>query len=367
MKDKDVVFMREAIELAKKRKGFTHPNPTVGAVLVKNGKIIGKGYHFKAGYPHAEREAIKDALSRGENIEGSTMYVTLEPCCHYGKTPPCTEAIIDNQIKRVVIATLDPNPLVAGNGVKILQKAGIDVKIGVLEGKAKRLNEDFFIFIKQKRPFVHLKVAQTLDGKIATKTGSSKWITNQKSREFAHILRNEATAVLVGKDTVLKDNPELTVRHIKTDKQPIRVVLDKNLNIPLNFKIFNDKAKTLVLTSNLADKNKLKSLKSNKNVYVEFLPLNKDGNFNVRNILDVLYKRGIVHLLVEGGRFTITEFIKSNLYDKISLFIAPKIIGSDGISSIGSLKIDNINESLNLKIDNIKELEGDIYLELYPT
>ena len=295
------------------------------------------------------------------------MYITLEPCCHYGRTPPCTEAIIDNRIKKVVIGTLDSNPLVAGKGVKILQGAGIEVKTGVLEEETKKLNEDFFIYIKQKRPFVHIKIAQTLDGKIATKTGSSKWITNQESRKFTHILRNEATAILVGKDTVLKDNPELTVRHIKTDgEQPIRVVIDKKLDIPLNFKIFDGKAKTLVLTSDLADKNKLNSLRNIENVDVEILPLNTDGKFSINDILETLYKREIVHLLVEGGKFTITEFIKNNLYDKISLFIAPKLVGGDGISSIGSLNINNINESLNLKVNDIKNFKGDLYLELYP-
>jgi len=362
--DKDIEYMKLALELAKERKGLTHPNPTVGAVIVKDGKIIGKGIHYKAGHPHAEREAIKDALSKGEDITNSTMYITLEPCCHYGKTPPCTEAIIDNRIKRVVVATLDANPLVAGKGIEILKNAGIETKVGVLEEEAKKLNEDFFVYIREQRPFVNLKLAQTLDGKIATKTGSSKWITSEKSRAYAHQLRKEATAVLIGVNTALKDNPELTVRAVKTERQPIRVLLDKELKTPLDYKIFNDKAKTLVFTSELADKEKLKELKKRKNIEIVKLDL-KDNQFSIRDILNELYKREIVHLLVEGGKDTITRFIKENLFDKISLFIAPKFVGEDGISSIGVLDVNRIDEAKEFEIRAIDRFDKDIFLEIY--
>jgi len=361
---KDKIFMKEALKLAKKRKGLTHPNPTVGAVIVKNGKIIGKGYHEKAGMPHAERQAIKDAINKGYDITNSTMYITLEPCCHYGKTPPCTQAIIDNRIKRVVIATLDPNPLVAGKGVEILKKQGLDVEVGVLENEAKELNEDFFVFIKEKRPFIHLKWAQSLDGKIATFTGSSKWITGEKARKYAHKLRNEATAILVGVGTVLKDNPSLTVRYIKTEKQPIRVLIDKELKVPSDFNIYDSKAKTVVITSNKANKEKLKKLSEKENVKVKILPL-KSGKFEIKDILETLYKEEIVHLFVEGGKEVITEFIKKNLFDKISVFIAPKIIGEDGISAVGKLGIEKIEDAILPIRKRIIDLGKDVLIQLY--
>ncbi len=359
----DEKYMKEAIELAKKRKGLTHPNPTVGAVIVKDRKIIGKGFHEKAGKPHAEREAIKDALEKGENIEGATMYVTLEPCCHYGRTPPCTEAIIDNRIKRVVVATLDPNPQVAGKGIEILKEKGIEVKTGVLEDEAKELNEDFFVYITEKRPFVHLKIAQSIDGKIATYTGSSKWITGEKARKYAHKLRKEATAIMVGVGTALADNPSLTVRHVETEKQPKRVLVDKDLKTPFDFNIFDKSAETIVITSDRVDKEKIKELEKRENIKVIILPLKKE-RFSIKDILDALYKEEIVHLLVEGGKNLITQFIKEGIYDKISLFIAPKIIGEEGISSIGKLGIKDIKDAVKLKRKKTLELGEDILIDL---
>jgi diaminohydroxyphosphoribosylaminopyrimidine deaminase/5-amino-6-(5-phosphoribosylamino)uracil reductase len=358
----DRIFMRRALNLAKKRKGLTHPNPAVGAVIVKDGKIIGEGSHKKAGMPHAEREAIKDAISKGFDISGSTMYVTLEPCCHYGRTPPCTEAIIDSRIKKVVVATLDPNPLVAGKGIEILRNQGIEVEVGVLEKEAKELNEDFFVYIKGKRPFIHLKWAQSIDGKIATFTGSSKWITGEEARKYAHKLRKEATAVLVGTKTALKDNPSLTVRHIKTEKQPVRVLIDKDLKTPVNFNIFNDDAKTVVFIGENADKEKIKVLKDKENIELIELQL-KNGKFDLENILNELYKKEIVHLLVEGGREVITEFIKNNLFDKISVFIAPKIIGDEGISAVSKLSIEDIKDAIKLKKQKVKNLGEDLLIE----
>lgn len=364
MKKTDEKYMRLALKEAKKGKGYTHPNPAVGAVIVKNGQVIGRGYHKKAGLPHAEREAIKDAILKGYDITGSTMYVTLEPCCHYGKTPPCTEAIIDSKIKKVVVATLDPNPVVAGKGVEILKNNGIDVITGVLQKEAERLNEDFFVYIRKKRPFIHLKIAQTLDGKIATKTGSSKWITGEKSRRYAHRLRKEATAVMVGVGTVLKDNPQLTVRKYPSKKQPLRVLIDKRLKTPLEYRIFDNSAETVVFSSKLASKEKLKKLQK-KGVRIIKLPL-KEGRFDLKDILRELYRMEVMHLLVEGGKELITQFVSENIFDKISVFEAPKLVGEDGISSIGRLGIENISEALELKIEQIKRLDRDIYLEIYP-
>ncbi|WP_457622443.1 bifunctional diaminohydroxyphosphoribosylaminopyrimidine deaminase/5-amino-6-(5-phosphoribosylamino)uracil reductase RibD [Persephonella sp.] len=363
-KTADELFMKEALKLAEPRKGLTHPNPTVGAVIVKNGKVIGKGYHKKAGMPHAEREAINDAVKKGYNIEGSTMYVTLEPCFHYGRTPPCTEAIIDSRIKRIVIATVDPNPQVSGKGVEILNKHGIETVVGILQEEAKKLNEDFFVYIKKKRPFIHLKIAQSLDGKIATRTGSSKWITSEESRKYVHQLRKESTAVMVGTNTALKDNPNLTVRHIETERQPLRVVLDKDLKIPEDYNLFNNEAKTVLFTSNLADIDKIKRLED-RGVQIVRLPL-KNGKFKLYDILENLYSMDVIHLLVEGGRDLITQFLQEKLFDKISVFIAPKIIGEDGISSFGKLGVNSVDKSINLHLEDIKRFGDDILLQLRP-
>ena len=360
--EKDIHYMAHAIKLANKYKGLTHPNPTVGAVIVKNNRIIGEGFHKGAGFPHAEIEAIQDAIKKGESLEDSTIYITLEPCCHYGRTPPCTDAIIKYGFKKVVIGTLDPNPHVSGKGVNILKDKGIEVVVGVLEKEAKKLNEDFFTFITEKRPYVHIKVAQTLDGKIATYTGSSKWITGEKSRTFAHRLRKEAGAVLVGINTVLIDNPKLTVRHIKTDKQPLRIVLDKNLKIPLNANALSKEAKTLIITSELVDKEKVKRLLY-LGIEVEMLPVEK-GRFSIKNLLELLYSKGVVQILVEGGASTITEFLKSGYLDRLSVFISPKIVGSEGLDVIKELEISSIQESYSFSVEEIKRFEDDIYISL---
>ncbi len=362
--ERDTYFMSIAIELAYKFKGLTHPNPTVGAVIVKNGEVIGKGFHKGAGKPHAEIEAINDALKRGYSLKGTTIYVTLEPCCHYGRTPPCTDAIVKHGFKRVVVSTLDPNPLVSGKGIEFLRSKGIEVVTGVLEAEAKKLNEDFFVFIKEKRPFVHLKIAQTIDGKIATFTGDSKWITSEPSRKYAHKLRKEAGAVLVGVGTAINDNPELTVRHIKTEKQPVRVLIDKKLKTPISYKIFNEKSKTVVITSDEADKEKLVKLKE-KNVELKLLPT-VNGKFQVKDILDVLYSIGVVQVLVEGGSKTVTEFIKSGYVDRLSVFIAPKLIGDRGLSSISELNIQKVSESIHLTIEDIRIFQDDIYVSYRP-
>ncbi|WP_457623199.1 bifunctional diaminohydroxyphosphoribosylaminopyrimidine deaminase/5-amino-6-(5-phosphoribosylamino)uracil reductase RibD [Persephonella sp.] len=360
----DKLFMEKALELARMGKGLTHPNPTVGAVIVKDGRIIGLGYHKKAGKPHAEIEAIKDAVNKGFKVEGSTMYVTLEPCCHYGKTPPCTDAIITNKIKKVVVATLDPNPQVSGKGIKKLKEKGIETVVGLLEKDAVKINEDFFTYVTKKRPFIHLKTAQTIDGKIATKTGSSKWITSEEGRKFAHRLRYESSCVLVGSNTVLKDNPQLTVRYFNVEKQPKRVILDTDLKIPLNYKIFDRSAETIVFTRENGDKEKIKKLKD-LGIEVIQVPL-KEHKLNLKNIIEEIYKRDLIHILVEGGSSVTSSFLREGLYDKLSVFIAPKIIGEDGLPSIKSLGIRSIDESLVLKIESLKKIGSDVYLELYP-
>ncbi|GBC89277.1 Riboflavin biosynthesis protein RibD [bacterium HR13] len=356
MRETDHHFMRRALELAKLRKGLTHPNPTVGCVIVKDGKIIAEGYHEKAGMPHAEAVALEKA---GTQAEGSTLYVTLEPCTHYGRTPPCTDAIIRAKVKRVVIATLDPNPLMSGRGVQKLREAGIDVCVGVLEDEARELNEDFFTYITQKRPYITLKLAQSIDGRIATKHGESKWITNQESRTFAHRLRAEATAVLVGINTVLRDDPSLTVRHIPWESQPIRIVLDPNLKIPITSKLVREKtAKTLIITAS-ENGEKIKILED-EGIKV-LLASAKEGKLILREVLRELYFMEIMHLLVEGGAQTITSFIKEDLYDRLFIFLAPILIGEGiGIGDIGTSKLLDAKRHM---LKNIYRFGDDIGLE----
>ena len=251
--EEDYKFMRHAINLAKKGEGFTNPNPLVGSVIVKDGKIIGEGFHKKYGELHAEREALKNCLERKNNPEGATLYVTLEPCCHFGKQPPCTQAIIQSGIKKVIVGSRDPNPLVSGKGNKILRENNITVFEDCLISECDSLNEIFFHYIKTSLPFIALKFASTLDGKIATKDGNSKWITNEESRSFVHSLRNKYSAILCGINTVLQDNPLLTCR-IPNSRNPVRIILDSNLKIPENSKIVKtaSEIKTIVSCTNSA-------------------------------------------------------------------------------------------------------------------
>ena len=349
----DAYFMHLALELARLRKGLTHPNPTVGCVIVKDGKVVGQGYHEKAGMPHAEVVALRQA---GPLARGADLYVTLEPCTHYGRTPPCTDAIIEAGIKRVVIGVLDPNPLVSGKGAERLRKAGIEVRVGVLEEEAKRLNEDFFTYITQKRPYITLKLAQSIDGCIATKKGDSKWITSQQSRDFAHRLRAEATAVLVGINTLLMDDPLLTVRAFPWERQPLRVVLDPHLRIPIECKLVKDKsAKTLVFTSSEKEE-KIRAL-SQEGVEVVIL----EKNFSLRDVLKELYKREVMHLLVEGGARTVSAFIREDLYDRLFVFFGPILVG-DGIK-VSDLGVDFLSQAPRLRLREVKVFDSDLAVE----
>ena len=352
IREVDKNFMHLALQLARKRKGYTHPNPTVGAVVVKNGKIVGLGYHERAGKPHAEVVAINQA---GDEAKEATLYVTLEPCTHYGRTPPCTNLILEKKLKRVVVATLDPNPKVSGKGVERLKKAGIQVDVGVLEREARELNEDFFVYISQGRPYVTLKWAQTLDGKLATLTGNSKWISSYESRKLAHILRREATAVLVGINTIIKDDPQLTVRYVPAEKQPLRIIIDPKLKIPLNSKVLDvSEARTMIVTSE-CDSKKVKLLESRG---VEIIKLE---NLSVSTILKELYRREIMHILVEGGPKTLSRFLEKKLFDRVAVFIAPKVMG-EGLT-IEGLGIKKVEQALKLKKSKSLNLGEDIYVE----
>ncbi|EDP75259.1 bifunctional diaminohydroxyphosphoribosylaminopyrimidine deaminase/5-amino-6-(5-phosphoribosylamino)uracil reductase RibD [Hydrogenivirga sp. 128-5-R1-1] len=351
----DVGYMSLALSLAKRRKGLTHPNPTVGCVVVNEGEIVGLGYHEGAGHPHAEVVALEQA---GEKAKGSTLYVTLEPCTHFGRTPPCTDALIRAGIRKAVVAVKDPNPVVGGKGIERLREAGLDVEVGVLEEEARELNEDFFTFITMKRPYVTLKLAQTLDGKVATPSGDSKWISSPESRRFAHRLRSEATAVLVGLNTFLRDNPSLTIRHIPFGRQPLRIVIDPELEIPMDSNLVSDgMAQTLVVFSRRDPAKESELLGAG----VQLLYMEK---IELGELLKELASRDVLHLLVEGGAYTVSQFLKEGLWDRLVVFQAPRVMG-DGISLSG-LGVDRVNDCLKLKIRREHALGEDRVFEYVP-
>lgn len=353
--------MELAIELAKKGEGKVNPNPMVGAVIVKDGIVIGEGYHEKYGEGHAEVNAFK---SLKEDPSGATMYVTLEPCSHYGKTPPCADKIIENNIKRVVIGMIDPNPLVAGNGVDKLKKAGIEVKVGVLEEKCKKLNEVFIKYILSKKPFVVLKTAMSLDGKIATRTGESKWISSEKSRLQVHNLRNKLSGIMVGVNTVIKDNPELTCR-IENGSNPIRIIVDSTLRIPMNSKVLQNKDnKTIIATTKRANiKNMQELLKKNINVLIID---EKNGQVDLSALIKKLGELNIDSILLEGGSTLNYSALEESIVDKVMIYISPKIIGGESSKTpVGGIGIDKLNDAFKLKDITTNIVDEDILVEGY--
>ncbi|MGH2576020.1 MAG: bifunctional diaminohydroxyphosphoribosylaminopyrimidine deaminase/5-amino-6-(5-phosphoribosylamino)uracil reductase RibD [Ignavibacteria bacterium] len=331
-KKNDEKMMRHCIELAKKGTGYVSPNPLVGAVIVKDGKIISEGYHKKFGSSHAEINAINSAKRKGLDLKNSTMYVNLEPCSHFGKTAPCVDSIIKNKFSKVVIGTRDPNPLVSGKGINKLKKNNVIVREGILKKECTGLNKFFFKFIRTGLPYITIKSAQTSDGFIADKNHKSKWISSIESRRLVHKFRNEYDAALVGKNTVGHDNPSLTVRHIK-GRSPYRIVIDKKLSLGLNKKIFSDnlRDRTIIISSNTADKNKIK-LFSQKNIEIIFSEIKKN-KIDLKEAVKKIGKLGIMSILVEGGGYTFSEFIKQKIVDELLVFISPKIMGK-GIKGI---------------------------------
>jgi diaminohydroxyphosphoribosylaminopyrimidine deaminase/5-amino-6-(5-phosphoribosylamino)uracil reductase len=329
----DEKYMRIAFQLAEKARGRTSPNPMVGALVVKGGRIIGRGYHRKAGEPHAEAIALKKA---GWKAKGATLYVTLEPCSHTDKrTPPCTPLVLQSKVKRVVVSMVDPNPRVSGGGIRALRKAGLDVVTGVLEAEAKKLNEAYVKYINTGMPFVTVKIAQTLDGKIATASGESKWITGEQARAEGHRLRNSNDAILVGINTVLNDNPSLTTR-IPGGRDPIRVILDSRLRIPLNAKIITQKslAKTYIATLDTMPKGKLVKLLDTGTEIL--LARGREGRVDLKDLIKMLGRFGITSVLIEGGAEVNASALKSGIVDKVVMFIAPKLMtGADSLCSIG--------------------------------
>jgi len=346
--------MKLALELAKKGEGSVSPNPLVGAVIVKNGKVVASGWHKKFGGDHAEIVALKNAKAKKVNVSGSTLYVNLEPCSHFGKTPPCADAIIESGIKKVVIAMKDPNPLVGGKGIKKLIEAGIEVKVGCLKKEAQKLNEKFAKWISTKIPFVAIKFAMSLDGKIATRTGDSKWITSDASRKLVHELRDSYDAILVGRNTVATDNPVL--KGIK--REPKRIILDSKLVLSPNSNVFRD-SNVVVITTSAAPQSKIK-LFEKKNISVVVF---KD-KIDIKPLLKYLGEIGISSVFVEGGSEIFGSFIDSRAVDKVYCFISPQIIGGAGAkTAIAGKGADMVKNALNFNNSSFKQIGQDVLVE----
>jgi diaminohydroxyphosphoribosylaminopyrimidine deaminase/5-amino-6-(5-phosphoribosylamino)uracil reductase len=335
----DIQYMRAALRLARRALGQTAPNPMVGAVLVKRGQIIGRGWHRRAGLPHAEIEALQDAERRGNSPRGATIYVTLEPCCTHGRTPPCTEALKAAGIKRVVVGATDPNPHHAGKGFSILRRAGIDVITGVLAEDCTRLNEGFNHWIVERTPFVTVKAAMTLDGKIATASGESKWITGEKARAYGMQLRRQHDVILVGVNTVLVDDPSLTIRNVQWPTSNVqcsrlrRIILDSRARTPVSAKVVSDEfsALTTIVVSKAAPKSRVAALAKRVNVLVaptgQSAIRNPQSAIPLRWLLRKLGSEDVTNLLVEGGGEVNASFLLGGLAQRVAFFYAPKILG----------------------------------------
>lgn len=363
VRQEDIEYMRRAIELAERGVGFTNPNPMVGAVIVKGGKVIGEGWHERCGEWHAERNAFKNCTVPAE---GATMYVTLEPCCHYGKTPPCTEAIIEHGIARVVVGMEDPNPLVAGKGIALLREAGIEVVCGVEEEALREQNRVFLKYISTKLPWVAMKTAMTLDGKIATRTGDSKWITGAEARAYVHELRHRFMAIVVGIGTAVADDPLLNCRiEGRGVRQPIRVVVDSNARLSLDSQLVKTAGeyRTIVAHTRFAPEESVKALRE---AGVEMLLCKeKEGLVDVRNLLELLGLSGIDSILLEGGGSLNYTFLSEGLADELYAFIAPKIVGGmNAKTPVEGAGMEKMADAINLELENVLNIGHDVLLKL---
>jgi len=354
-------YMKMALELAARARGRTSPNPMVGAVVVKDGTVIGKGWHQRAGTPHAEIHAIREA---GADAAGATLYVTLEPCCHHGRTGPCSEAVIRARVARVVVAMADPNPLVSGGGIKRLAEAGIDVACGVLEQEAAALNEIFIKYITTRMPFVLAKAAMSLDGKIATRTGKSRWITGPEARAYGHRLRGWHDAILVGLGTVLADDPFLTARLPGGGgRDPVRVILDSQARAPLDANVFSrhSKATAIVATTPLAPPGRLAALES---AGAKVLVAGEGPAVDIKVLFAKLAAMEITSVLIEGGAAVHASALEAGVVDKVAWFVAPKIIGGAGAPGpVGGRGIEDPSLAVALDRLEIKRLGEDFCLE----
>jgi diaminohydroxyphosphoribosylaminopyrimidine deaminase / 5-amino-6-(5-phosphoribosylamino)uracil reductase len=366
----DAAYMARALYLARKGLYTTDPNPRVGCVLVKNGKIIGEGWHKKAGEVHAEIDALDNVT---ENPSGATAYVTLEPCSHHGKTPPCCEALIKAGVKRVVATMQDPNPLVAGKGLKLLEQAGITVKSGILEADAQELNRGFIQRMTQGRPFVRSKLAMSLDGRTAMASGESKWITSPESRADVQRLRAESSAILTGINTVLKDDPLLTARIDQDVKQPVRVILDSKLQMPPSAKMLTLPGRTLILTCKDTNAVRSESLNSDQDSLIErrlvdlkkqgaevyFLP-EKNGRVDLSEVLAFLAQRQINEVLVEAGAMLNGALLDADLVDEWVIYMAPKILGDQGRGLFHLPGLEKIADRKKIEFNNIRQIAKDL-------
>lgn len=355
--------MERALELAQRGKGKVNPNPMVGAVIVRNGKIIGEGWHEYFGGVHGEINAIQNVHG---DVEGADLYVTLEPCSHFGKTPPCIETIIKHKIHKVIIGMKDPNPLVCGKGIIALKQAGIEVESGILEKECKKSNEIFIKYITKKEPFVVMKSAVTLDGKIASYTGDSKWITDEKSRFAVHKIRNDVMAVMVGVGTVISDNPFLTAR-VENGKDPIRIVVDSTLRIPENSHVLElDKnQRCIIATSNEADKEKKQRLQNRGIEIIETPTIEK--KVDLKYLMKQIGKMGIDSILLEGGGELNFSAVQEKIVDKFIYFIAPKLIGGrTAKTSLEGNGFRQMKEAVSLKDIEIYKLQNDVLITAYP-
>jgi diaminohydroxyphosphoribosylaminopyrimidine deaminase/5-amino-6-(5-phosphoribosylamino)uracil reductase len=360
--DRQRRLMQVALAEAAKGKGATFPNPAVGAVVVKGERMLGTGFHKRWGKPHAEVEAMRDA---GPGCKGADLYVTLEPCSHWGRTPPCTEAIISSGIKRVFVASIDPNPSVRGRGVRALRAAGISVFVGLEARDARRINETYFKFMKTGKPFVTLKVAQTLDGRIATAAGKSKWITSAKARRMARRMRAEAQAVLVGVNTVITDDPDLLP--VPRRRTHYRCVLDSELSIPPGSRMVRSAAlhPTVVYCGN-PESARARVLKKN-GVRIRGVGRSGDGLLRIEEVIADLGRQGVMHVLVEGGGSVSSSFLRGCMVDKIAAFIAPRILGDvNSLGAFSKLAVKSLEKCYGFKIDDIDVVGNDLLILLYP-
>ena len=351
-------YMKASIKLGKRAECMTSPNPLVGAVVVKNGRMVGKGYHRIAGAPHAEVLAINQA---GKHLRGAVLYVTLEPCDHYGRTPPCTDAIIKSGIRKVVAAMKDPNPINNGRGLRRLKKHGIKVITGVLKEEAVEINAPYIKFIKTKMPYVTVKAASSLDGKIATRTGESKWITGEDSRRYVRRLRGKVDAVMIGLNTIMKDDP-LLMADRSSKKNPIRIIVDSHLTTPLNARIFSTIKSSPIIIATIKRYPKIKRYEE-KGARV-IVTRQKAGRIDLKDLFKKLAEREITHILVEGGGELIGNLVDERLVDRYLFFFAPKIMGGrDAITSVEGKGISKLRNALSLKIVKIRKFRDDILIE----
>ncbi|EGD48453.1 riboflavin biosynthesis protein RibD [Ruminiclostridium papyrosolvens DSM 2782] len=357
-------YMKRAFEISKGGWGRTNPNPLVGAVIVKDGEIISEGFHEALGGAHAEVCAFQNATS---DISGATIYVNLEPCSHYGRTPPCAKAIAESGIKEVVVAMVDPNPKVSGKGIQILKDANINVIVGVLEEEARRLNEIFIHYITKQLPFVIMKTAMTLDGKIASVTGDSRWISSEPSREYVHKIRNRVSSIMVGVNTIIKDNPSLTARPSSGDGiDPVRIVVDSRGRIPMDSRVINgdSNAGLILATTDRINKDKETQLLSRGVRIIK--TIEKSGKVNLGELMRELYKLEIDSVLLEGGGNLNFSALEAGIVNKVMTFVSPKIIGgSSAVTPVGGEGIEEMKDAIALSDIRVEGFDRDVLIEGY--